>query len=252
MNPLSKTFQVLETIIYHQAGGLSYTEVVNQTGLPKASVHRTLKDLMELGYLIHNKETKKYFGSFRLAALGAEITANFSLRDHMRPYLMELHHQTGHTINLGIKNGPFGVFLDKIESTDYGIKLFSEIGKNFPLHCTGLGKVLLAYSPETEIRAALSRPMEAYTEKTITDAKRLLKELESIRTCGYALDNQEITRGIFCIAAPIFGIDNKLVCAVSITFPSYVTEDRSVEAEIELIKKQAALISGALGQEFQT
>lgn len=244
MNPLFKTFQIIETIVYHQDSGLSYTDIVGRTGLPKATVHRLLKDLIDLGYLGYSQETKKYFGSLKLAALGAEVVANFRLRDHVRPHLVELHQKTGHTTNLGIKSGSSGVFVDKIESADYGIKLFSEIGKHFPLHCTGLGKVLLAFSSPEERAEVLSNPLEAYTEFTISDPEALKAELDLIRERGYAFDNQEITRGIMCVAAPVLGIDDKLICGISIAFPSYINEDRDIQAEVEAIKHQAAQISG--------
>ena len=143
MNPLSKVFAIIETVVAGQDKGVTYSEILSSLDLPKSSVHRILKDLIELGYLNFNPETKKYFGSLRLAALGAEVMANFHLRDHLRPYLLELHKETDHTANLGIKDGGVGVFVDKIESRDFGIKLFSEIGKTFPLHCTALGKSLL-------------------------------------------------------------------------------------------------------------
>jgi IclR family KDG regulon transcriptional repressor len=244
MNPLSKTFRIIETIVFHQDSGLSYTDIVSLTGLPKATVHRLLKDLIELGYLGYNQETKKYFGSLKLAALGAEVVTNFHLRDHIRPHLLELHKKTGHTTNLGIKSGMSGVFVDKVESMDYGIKLFSEIGKHFPLHCTGLGKVLLAFSTPEEREEVLSQPLDAYTEFTISDPEALEKELNTIRERGYAFDNQEITRGIMCVAAPILGVDDKLICGISIAFPSYIREDRELDSEIRAITRQASQISG--------
>ena len=148
MNPLNKVFSIIETVVAGQDKGVIYSEIVTTLDLPKSSVHRILKDLTALGYLNFNPETKKYFGSLRLAALGAEVMSHFQLRDHVRHHLLELHRKTGHTSNLGILDGTMGVFVDKVESKDFGIKLFSEIGKTFPLHCTGLGKVLLAYSSE--------------------------------------------------------------------------------------------------------
>jgi len=85
---------------------------------------------------------------------------------------------------------------DKIESHDYGIKLFSEVGKTFPLYCTALGKVLLAYGPAAERKRVLSLPMKPFTPKTITDARRLRQQLATVHEQGYALDSEEITRGI--------------------------------------------------------
>ena len=65
---------------------------------------------------------------------------------------------------------------------------------------------------------------------------------------GYAVDNEEITRGIMCTAAPVYDFSGELVCAVSITFPAYINEDRGIEPEIETIKRYASLISDSLGR----
>ena len=248
MNPLRKVFSIIETVVARQGSGLTYSEIVAALDLPRSSVHRILKDLTSLGYLSFNPETKKYFGSLRLAALGAEVMSSFQLRDHIRPHLLELHRETDHTTNLGVLNGTVGVFVDKIESKDFGIKLFSEIGKTFPLHCTGLGKALLAFSPEETLNELLASPLEAVTEKTIVDPDRLRQELQSIREQGYALDNEEITRGIMCAAAPVQGFNGELVGAISVTFPTYINEDRGIASEIAAVRKFAALISGALGR----
>ena len=248
MNPLFKVFSIIETIIAGQDKGVTYSEIVAALNLPKSSVHRILKDLIELGYLSFNPETKKYFGSLRLAALGAEVMSNFQLRDHVRPHLLELHRETDHTTNLGVLDGIMGVFVDKIESKDFGIKLFSEIGKTFPLHCTGLGKTLLAFSSNDTVVKFLESPIEALTDKTITDPEVFKRELALIRDRGFAIDNEEITRGIMCVAAPVFGFNEEMVGAISLTFPAYINDDRGIKPEIEAIKKYAALISGHLGR----
>lgn len=247
MNPLNKVFSIIEAIVARQDRGATYSEIVKALDLPKSSVHRILKDLNSLGYIDFNPETKRYFGSFSLAALGAEVMSHFKLREHVRSHLLNLHGETDHTTNLGIMDGTMGVFVDKIESRDFGIKLFSEIGKTFPLHCTGLGKSILAFSSDDIVMKLLQSPLQSFTEKTITDQEVFQQELSLIRDRGYAVDNEEITRGIMCVAAPVFGLNGVVVCAISITFPEYINEDRGIEPEITAIKKYATLISGSLG-----
>jgi DNA-binding IclR family transcriptional regulator len=247
MSSFGKVFSVLETVIAHQDRGLSFSEAASRTGLPKASVHRILKGLMELGYLNFNPETKRYQGTLKLATLGSEVMSHFDLRDYAHPYLLKMHRETEHICNMGIKNGNGGVHIDKIETQDYGIKLCSEVGKSFPLHCTGMGKSLLAWSPEEEVDAVLSEPMPSFTEKTITDPGDLRKQLVRIREEGYAVDDEEITRGIICVAAPVFGVGGRLIAAISLTFPTYVYHDRGIAREIEAVKRYAAAIGGAFG-----
>ena len=230
-----------------QGKGCTYTEIVTRVNQPKSSVHRILKDLTHLGYIVYNPETKRYYGSFKLAALGAEVTAHFQLRDHVRPHLLKLHQATGHTTNLGIRNGTVGVFADKIQSQDFSIKLFSEIGKTFPLHCTGLGKILLAHAPDEVLAELLAQPLESYTEDTITDPELLEEELRTVRESGYALDKEEITKGIMCVAAPVYGYDQELLGAVSIAFLAALEHERTIDKEITETCRFAALISESLG-----
>jgi IclR family KDG regulon transcriptional repressor len=247
MNPLHKVFAILETVVAKQATGATYSDILTRLDLPKSTVHRLLKDLVDIGYLNYDLQTKRYAGSFRLAELGSEVISKFQLRKHVRPFLTELHRETEHTSNLAILDGTTGVFIDKIEARDFGIKLFSEVGKTFPLYCTGLGKVLLAHSPEKLLYRLLERPLDAITDKTITDPTLLKEELSRIREQGYALDNEEITRGILCVAAPVFGYNREIMAAISIAFPAYIEKDRKITKEINAIKKYSGLISQSLG-----
>lgn len=93
-------------------------------------------------------------------------------------------------------------------------------------------------------KRVLSLPMKPFTPKTITDARRLMQQLALVREQGYALDSEEITRGIICIAAPVFGPQEEIICAISVTFPTYLAEDRGIESDIEAIQRHAEAISG--------
>ncbi len=247
MNPLNKVFSILEIVVSRQHQGVTYSDIIGESNLPKSTAHRLLKDLTSLKYLNFNPDTKRYFGSLRLAALGAEVMANFQLRDHTHPFLVDLHQETDHAANLGILDGIHGVYIDKVESRDYGVKLFSEIGKIFPLHCTALGKILLSYSPAEVYERLIEQPLKPLTEKTITDPARLRRELKLTAERGYALDNEEITRGIICVAGPVFGLNRVLIGAVSVAFPASLAYDRGIEPEIIAIKNCAAQISQSLG-----
>jgi IclR family transcriptional regulator, acetate operon repressor len=244
MSSSERIIRVIETVVSHQHTGIRFAEIVEETQIAKATVHRLLGELIDLGILTFSFESKRYRGSLKLASLGAGVIANFNLRSHVHPQLIKLHEETNHTCNMGIKQGDVGIYTDKIESHDYGIKLFSEVGKTFPLYCTALGKVLLAFSPAVERKRVLSLPMKPFTPKTVTNARQLARQLVTVREQRYALDSEEITRGIICIAAPVFGPQEEILCAISVTFPAYLAEERGIEADIEAIKRHASAISG--------
>lgn len=246
MSTLSKAFTIVETIVSRQAAGMTFAEIVAATGTPKASAHRILKELVAMGVLTFASNSARYRGSLKLACMGCEVTANLDLRTLAHSHLQSLHEATHHTATLGIRDGDAGVYVDKIETQDYGIKLFSEVGKRFPLHCTALGKALLAHAKEEDRERVLARPLQGITSKTIIDPVKLREELASVRREGIALDREEITRGVMCVAAPIFGSPDNVVGAVSIAFPSYINSDRSIDPEIEAVRRHALAISGVL------
>jgi DNA-binding IclR family transcriptional regulator len=234
---LTKAFTILETIVANQDAGLSLTEIVDRTGTPKSSTHRILSNLLNHCYLDLDKETGKFRGALKLSALGSEVLARFDLRVHMRPHLMELHRTTGHTCSLAIRHGDTGVYIDRIESQLQGIRLFSNVGQTFPLRGGGLGKALLAYADRQERDKILKLPFEAFTPDTITDPAEFCHELEQVRKQGYAIERGEIIRGIMCIGAAVLGAGGECVGAVSVTFPSYVEEERNLEHDIDAVKR---------------
>ncbi len=246
MSSLQKVFTLIETVVSRQAAGMTFAEIIAATGMPKASAHRILKELLDLGVLTFATQTARYRGSLKLANLGCEVTANLDLRTLAHSYLQSLHEATHHTVNLGIRDGDAGVYIDKIETPDYGIKLFSEVGKRFPLYCTAMGKVLLAFGKAEEREAYLTRRFEPLTPNTLVDPLLLRMELDRVREAGLALDREEITRGVMCVAAPIFGAQEAVVGAVSIAFPAYIHTDRGIDPEIEAVRRHAAEISGVL------
>lgn len=247
MSSVPNAFRVLEAVVANQGRGLAYSEVVAGTRLPKATAHRLLKSLVELGALRFDAEAGRYFGDLKLAALGEAVTSHFDLKSYVRPYLLGLQAETGHTCNLGVLSGDAGVYLDKIESSAaFGIKLYSAIGKRFPLHCTGMGKVLLAGMPPGGRRKLLGRRLEAFTPHTLTAPGVLARELQEVQRLGYALDRQEITRGIMCVAAPIRDGEGRTVAAISLAFSAYLDEERGIAQEIEAVCRCAAAISGRL------
>ena len=237
MSSLANAFNIIEHVVAEQANGLNFTQILTRSNLPRSSAHRLVKELTTLGVLTYEPETKTYRGGFSLAALGAQVTSNLDIRQACRPALKALHDTAGNVVTLSICGEDSGIYIDKIEPQDFGLRLHSEIGKSFPLHCTAMGKVHLAYGSESLKKRLLSGKLEAHTEATITNSDALLAELERVRAQGYAIDDEEISRGLTCIGAPIFGLGGKIIAAMSLTAPSYVYEngipDRTVQTVLE-------------------
>jgi DNA-binding IclR family transcriptional regulator len=243
MGPLDKVFQVLEQVVALQAPGASFSQVKEMTGLPGSTVHRVLKNLTDLGYLTYFPSDRRYRGGLKLANLGAEVMANFNLRDQIHPILLKMQKESEFRCNAAIREGGCGVYIDLIDTRDLGVKLYGEVGMRFMLHCTALGKVLLAFGGPRATERVLAKPMPAVTSRTITDPDKLRGELSQVRKDGYALDREEITRGIMCAAAPVFGPDGNFLCAISVTFPKYVADENRTGHLADMVKRYAAEIS---------
>ncbi len=247
MSALGNGFKIIDAVISSGNNGLSFARIVDASGIPKASAHRLLSELIDISALTLDSQTRHYHGGLLLARIGASVTANYDLRSVARPYLQQLHEETGHVSTLGILNNDCGVYIDKIEASNFGLRLHSEIGKSFPLHCTAMGKVLLSHSDPELIRRINKRKLDTYTTETITDSKVLRQELKKVRDEGYAIDKEEITRGFVCVAAPIFSVGRKLVGAMSCTFPSYIFQEHGIDKEIKAVCRLARQASFGAG-----
>lgn len=234
MSALTKGFQILEAATKDNYG-LTFSEIVDATGLAKGTAHRLLQELVDLSALSYDDATRRYEGGLALATLGASVTANYNIRRIARPFLEDLHQATGFVTTLGIRNGMSGTYIDKIEPASFIVRLHSEIGKSFPLHCTAMGKVLLAHSDSATISKVTRRRLDEYTANTITDGKQLRAELKDVIARGFAIDNEEITRGLVCIAAPILGLDQQVNAAMSCTLSSF-------DATPDLVERVAAQV----------
>jgi DNA-binding IclR family transcriptional regulator len=244
MSSVSKAFEILETVAGAGRRGLPFTRIVEETGIPKASAHRLLRELADLSVLSFDPTTRNYSGGMVLARLGASVAVNYDLRTAARPHLEALQQETGQVATLGMRNGDEGVYVDKIEPDDFSIRLHSEVGKSFPLHATGMGKVLLAHATADDVRRIGKRQLQSFTKNTITNAKDLREELDRVREAGYALDREEITRGLLCVAAPIYDAQGDIAGAMSCTFQSYIDTDRGIDAEIAAVVRFAKAASG--------
>ncbi len=239
MSSLANAFNIIEHVVAEQVSGLSFTQILQYTELPRSSAHRLLKELTALGVLTYEPETKTYRGGFSLAALGAQVTSNLDIRQSCRPALKALHDALGNVVTLSICGEDSGIYIDKIEPSDFGLRLHSEIGKSFPLHCTAMGKLHLAHGTEALRMRVLNGPLEARTEATITTAEDLLVELERVRAQGFAIDDEEISRGLTCIGAPIFGLNGEIIAAMSLTAPSHVYENGIPDTIIQTVLEHA-------------
>lgn len=244
---LDRAILLLEELVMYP-DGCGVTHLASLTGLHKSTVHRILNSLMAKGYIEKNSETDKYYLGIKLLHLSSAILDRMDVRKVARPLLEDLCYSTGEVVHLSILGTGVAIYIDKVENPNKNIRMYSQIGKTIPLHCTGMGKILLAWLPTEEVETILKTyGMKAHTKNTITDIEKMKEHLKSIKEKLYTIDEIEHEEGIRCVAAPIFDNKGAVVASVSVSGTiMHVTKERLPEL-IGKVTEVANEISYRLG-----
>jgi len=217
---LTKTFAVLEVLLEHKSP-MSMSEISEKLKYYPSTVHRILDTLKYGGYVEQNQNTQKYQLGLKLIELGMAKINQIDLVKEARPFLRELAKNCNETVHLAILEDINVLYLAKEESSQT-IRMISYVGRRGPLHCTALGKVLLAFLPPGERNDILARiELSKLTENTIIDQEHLETELNKVVQKGFAMDREENEKDVRCIAGPIRDYQGRVVAAVSVSGPSY-------------------------------
>ncbi|MDC3414829.1 IclR family transcriptional regulator [Terrihalobacillus insolitus] len=216
-------------LISSNKDGLGVTEIANQIDINKSSVYRILSTLAQYGYIEQEEEKGRYKLGYKFLEISTNLLDSIDLRSEARPYLLELEEETNEVIHLVVFDQDEVVYIEKLEGNET-LRMHSKVGKRAPVHCTSVGKAILAHLPTSVVLDIMERSgMPAHTDKTITDKEAFLRELIEVKKRGYALDLEENEFGIICIAAPIFNHLGKVTAAVSVSGPTIRMTDNRIE-----------------------
>ena len=180
---------------------------------------------------------------FTLANTGL---GGLGVRQQAAPFLNTLGEKTKLTVNMAILEQNEVVLIEKGGTTQH-FQIGHWVGQRLPLHCTGLGKALLAYLPETELDQIIKAGLLRHNENTIVSPKKLKEHLELVRKLGYAVDNEEATIGLRGIGAPILDGESQVIASISVAgTTTQITED-NLSSLAGNVKQAAAEISRCLG-----
>jgi IclR family acetate operon transcriptional repressor len=209
----------LMEILAEHAEGLSFTALLQVTGFPKSSLHALLTVLANRRYVQFDETTRLYSLGVRVWQNGQSYLKGRDIVREARPVMDQIAAALNETVQLARLDGTENVYLAKVDST-HPLRLQSEVGVRLSAHATGLGKALLASLPDDEVRRRIGpKPLARMTQNTITSVGALIKELGRIRTSGFAIDNEEYTPGLFCLAVPIHDHTGATVAALSMSVP---------------------------------
>lgn len=226
---------------------MSLTEISVKSGLAKSTVHGILSTLRDYHFVDQSPETGRYRLGVRLFELGNIVAKSWDVRVIAKPHLARLGKSLGETVHLAAESDGEVLYLDKVESNQL-IRIVSEVGGRLPMHCSGLGKALLAYKTDADVtRIAEEKGLAAMTRRTITSLPRLLAELEKVRSRGYAMDDGEIMDNLRCVAAPIFDSSGTAHYSVSASGLYSSMRGESLSRAIQLVTQTAETISRLMG-----
>ena len=225
--------------------GVSVTDLARYVELDKGHAHRLLRELERRGYVEQDESSKLFHATVQFVSLAGLILRNLDLLSAASPVLRQLQESTGEAVHLARRVRAGGVYVAQ-ERPPARISVETEIGSQPVLHCTATGKALIAFADD-ELRSLLTEPFKQYTHRTLTTFEELGRELAAVRERGYAVDDEELSPEVRCVAAPVFDMMTKVVGCVGLSGPiSRVTLDRLPELGV-LVLAAAQEVSSKIG-----
>ncbi len=253
-NPPKRTYNItalqrglrLLELFTRSEKGLPASQVAKLSGLPVSTVHRFLMNLESAGYL-NCSGTGVYHLGMACFSLGQAALGQLDIRRLSVPYLHQLNTQTRETIHLTVRQGLSAVYVEKLDSPE-PLRIYSRIGAAVPLHCTAVGKVILAYMPQDELASILPQvEFKRRTPNSVGSLQELQAQLQKVRRSGYACDLEENEAHIRCVAAPIWDHAGAVNAALSITGPAVRMSLTRIRQLAPVVQQAGLRISRELG-----
>lgn len=244
---VERALSIIE-VVAESKKGMSNADLSRRLKIPKSSASYILRVLENRAYL-QRDESGKYSLGLKLMSLTGDAIAHLDIRETAKPLLQKFLKKSGlPEVHLAVLDNGRAVYIEKLENERSFIKMDIWIGHRLPIHTTAIGKVLVAYLPESEVLEILNlRGMEKKTRKSITSKQKYLEELRKVREYEFAIDNEENAEDVRCLAAPIFDAKGNVVAAFGTSSTILHINEEHLPKFIEFIKESAAKVSIQLG-----
>ena len=239
--PTLRLFALLE-VIAEKDQFFTLQGLVEETGLPKPTLHRMLQQLESAGMLQRDGDGRHYSTGVRLRRMAENLLLNNTVHGARHAVLRQLVEEVGESCNITALSGSEVLYLDRVE-TPAPLRFYLHPGSRVPAHCSASGKLFLAQMSPSQRRRLLEHvPLERYTAKTLTDLAALEKEVERVKRDGYAVDDEEFLPGLFCLAVLVPTPGGKSNTGIAIQAPVLrVTPDKALQLLPALQRAAAAL-----------
>ncbi|MEU0568313.1 IclR family transcriptional regulator [Nonomuraea sp. NPDC005983] len=245
---LRRALTVLEHVRDHAGheGGLTLTQLAEAVGVSKSTVLRLTVPLVETRLLERDRKSGAYRLGHGTLQLGQAYLATLDLRAVAAEESHRLMSEVRETVHLVVYDPPHVVYIDKVEN-ETNVRMASRIGSRGPVHCTAVGKAILAWQPDEDVEEVISAGLPELTRHTITDPRRFRAELAAVRRRGYAVDDRENEPEVRCVGAPIFNHNDAVVAAISVSGLTSRVPAARVRELGPLVAGAAARVSRKLG-----
>jgi DNA-binding IclR family transcriptional regulator len=218
-------------------------EISAVSGFPRSTAHRLAASMRDVGLLDQDSHRDRYRLGLRLFELGNTVLANMDLHREARPFVDALSQVTGHLVHLAVFDGQQAIVIHRV-SADSGTPL--TLIEAAPVHCTSVGKAILAFQPAAKIEAIIAGGLKRFTDATIIEGRKLKVELKAIRSRGYALDEGEHQPGIRCIGVPVHDRVGRVVAGLSVSGPARRLKRDHVAELAKIVVHHAKLVATKL------
>ena len=243
---LVKALQLLE-ILANGGGGLSLKTIAAQSGFPPSITHRLLSTLQQEKFARFDADSLTWSVGVKTFSIGNAFVRDRDLIQTARPFMKALMETTGETVNLAVQSGDAAVYVAQIESRQM-MRAMAAPGTRVPLHCSGIGKAMLAVQSEQERSALLAKTgMRRVTDKTITDMSVMRQAFADALRDGYAIDDEEHAVGLRCVASLIYDENCDPVAGLSLSGPLARIPDNKFQELGKLVCSTAERITREFG-----
>lgn len=216
---VEKVFLIIETMA-KKHGSMRLQDIAASCGMPSSTTLRLLNTLERLGYVVQNLNDNRYRLSLKFHAISDAVVAQTDLHAVVHPHLIKLSVACQESSYLAIEQDQSVVYIDVVTGPDTIIRTMQYIGKRAPMHCTGVGKLMLTNLSNEQLDEYIRfKGLQAFTPHTLTTRAQLHAEMETIRQNGYAIDDEECELGARCIAAPIRDYTGGVIACISVSGP---------------------------------
>jgi DNA-binding IclR family transcriptional regulator len=232
---------IIMDLVANSEEGVSITELADALGVDKSSASRLVKTLVNYGFMQQRPGSRRFILGQRLYKMSWQLLNRMPVREKAKPYLYRLMQSTGECSHTAVYSEGKALVIDDVEA-EASLRVAGGIGRLIPLHCTAVGKGLLAFAD-----IPIPDELIVRTPRTMTDRTQVMKDLEEIRARGFAFDDEENDEGVRCLAAPVYDYTGMAIATIGISGPTVrVTNERvpQLAREVMIAARQLSIDLG--------